>query len=310
MSDYKYRCQYIRNLSCLFNRSDIYVLYTPDKECASGSINDDMVTIFRRILEKKSTFSTDAVLLIDSYGGSSDAAISIVGMLHSVYSKVIGIAYDKAYSAATIALLCCDEILMSRFARLGPIDPQVTGGFEKGPGKRPILSNINSIRKYYELLSKEHLEKINEVTLEYYCAAMSYSDNVLKPIFKKHCSVVLLEYAWCLFNGGFGSHSHGIDFVSAKELGLDVKKLPSEIESEVKNIIRSMEDEAECLSAGYYSTAIGKNEKEGEITAIFSFIETEETNYSLLWEQYVFLNEKGEIQSRTLSKKWVEKNKI
>ncbi|MEG0587966.1 MAG: hypothetical protein RR506_08705 [Akkermansia sp.] len=71
----------------------------------------------------------DLLLIVHSSGGDGNAAAQFVEYLRKKYTgkKITAIVPHKAMSAATMICMGCDEIIMSKFASLGPIDPQLNG---------------------------------------------------------------------------------------------------------------------------------------------------------------------------------------
>jgi hypothetical protein len=80
-------------------------------------------------------------VLIESPGGSVDAAHRVVQILRQKYTSIRFIVPGSAYSAATMIALSGDEILMDDAASLGPIDPQING-----IPARSILNGFAAVR--------------------------------------------------------------------------------------------------------------------------------------------------------------------
>lgn len=78
---------------------------------------------FQEVIE--SLDDSDLDVLIESPGGSPEAAESIVTMLRSKFSNVRFIVPNVAKSAGTILALSGDIILMDDKSELGPTDPQM-----------------------------------------------------------------------------------------------------------------------------------------------------------------------------------------
>lgn len=64
-------------------------------------------------------------VLIQSPGGSAEAAEAIIDLLRSRYSNLRFIIPDQAKSAATMMCCAADQLLMDEKSELGPIDPQM-----------------------------------------------------------------------------------------------------------------------------------------------------------------------------------------
>ncbi len=66
-------------------------------------------------------------LLIESNGGSAEAAERIVRLFRERFDSVRFIIPGNAYSAATLICFSGDKLIMSSTGTLGPIDPQING---------------------------------------------------------------------------------------------------------------------------------------------------------------------------------------
>src|SRR6266545_6051460 len=66
-------------------------------------------------------------VLIESNGGSAEAAERIVRLLRSRFDSIRYIIPGNAYSAATLVGFSGDSLVMSSISTLGPIDPQING---------------------------------------------------------------------------------------------------------------------------------------------------------------------------------------
>ncbi len=64
-------------------------------------------------------------LLLESGGGDIDAAAKIVKLCRAHCKKFSVMVPFTAKSAATLIAICADEIVMTKSAELGPVDPQV-----------------------------------------------------------------------------------------------------------------------------------------------------------------------------------------
>ncbi len=112
------------------------------------SINDEDVVLFEDILQKMDV-TKGLALLINSPGGSGESAERIVNICrsNSGTGTFKAIVLGKAKSAATIICFGAEEIIMTKSAELGPIDPQVYL-------KDRLLSAYNLITTYKELFKE------------------------------------------------------------------------------------------------------------------------------------------------------------
>lgn len=97
--------------------SDLY-LFSADIEVATA---DTLIQLIRC----KSSRRDNAVLILATYGGDPDAAYRIARALKQSYKKFTLFVFGYCKSAGTLIAIGADEIIMSDFAELGPLDVQV-----------------------------------------------------------------------------------------------------------------------------------------------------------------------------------------
>lgn len=92
----------------------------------SDSITSNSVDILMRSLISIKSKKENLVLVLTTYGGDPDAAYRLVRFIKRKYNKLILLLYGYCKSAGTLVTLGADEIVMSDFAELGPLDVQLT----------------------------------------------------------------------------------------------------------------------------------------------------------------------------------------
>ena len=128
------------------------------------------IPLFEDLL--RSVDSENGVLLINSPGGSGEAAEKILLMCRKRFTKSFQVIVpDFAKSAATMIAIGSDKILMGYLSELGPIDPQFMT-VPMGPGipARSLIDGLEIIREkvkggdpiqlYYPMLSQIRPEVI------------------------------------------------------------------------------------------------------------------------------------------------------
>ncbi|HEX9913639.1 MAG TPA: hypothetical protein VGB32_01870 [Candidatus Bathyarchaeia archaeon] len=128
------------------------------------------IPLFEDLL--RSVDSEDGVLMINSPGGSGEAAEKILLMCRKRFNKSFRVIVpDFAKSAATMIALGSDKIMMGYLSELGPIDPQfMTGPIGPGIPARSLIDGLEIIREkvkagdpiqlYYPMLSQIRPELI------------------------------------------------------------------------------------------------------------------------------------------------------
>jgi len=102
-----------------------------------GSIDVGVIRTFRDFVERMASASTHGrrrlVFLLNTPGGSAEAAEKMVEVIRQHYTEVFFVVPDFALSAGTILCMSGDRIYMDYSSSLGPIDPQVWNGKEWVP---------------------------------------------------------------------------------------------------------------------------------------------------------------------------------
>ena len=90
----------------------------------SQGLFEDVIYGLQRILRKLPS-NKGIDLILESHGGSIDAAATIASLCRERFGKLRVIIPFMAKSAATLVALSADQRLLTCFAQLGPVDPQV-----------------------------------------------------------------------------------------------------------------------------------------------------------------------------------------
>lgn len=87
-------------------------------------------------------------VLIHSSGGDALAAWKLMSLLRERFKSVGVLVPSMAFSAATLFALGADEILMHRYASLGPIDPQITITLADGKQRRFAYEDVGAYLRF------------------------------------------------------------------------------------------------------------------------------------------------------------------
>ncbi len=97
-------------------------------------------------------------LLVYSRGGDTNVPWAIVSFLREISDRLTVLVPFAAHSSGTLLALGADEIHMSRFATLSPIDPTVTNAFNPtdptNPGLRIPIA-VEDVLAYIELADEQ-----------------------------------------------------------------------------------------------------------------------------------------------------------
>ena len=131
--------------------ADIIVYY--------GEIFDSVEAKIKRIVEdlqSESSPNKKCYIILTTPGGSLNPVNRMVSIFRHFYSEVNFIIPDYAYSAGTIFCMSGDNILMSYYSALGPVDPQV----QNKDGK--LVAALGYLDKINELLNKAQNNTISQ----------------------------------------------------------------------------------------------------------------------------------------------------
>ncbi len=89
-------------------------------------------------------------LVLSTYGGDADAAYAVARSLQACYEHFTVYVFGQCKSAGTILVLGADEIVMSRWGELGPLDIQLLKEDELGlrTSGLDIFDALDALREY------------------------------------------------------------------------------------------------------------------------------------------------------------------
>lgn len=87
-------------------------------------------------------------VMIHSTGGDALAAWKLMSVLRERFKSVSVLVPNMAFSAATIFALGADEIVMHRFASLGPIDPQIQISLPDGKTRGFAYEDVGAFLRF------------------------------------------------------------------------------------------------------------------------------------------------------------------
>ena len=150
-------------------------------------------------------------IVLHTPGGLVLASLQIARALQQRKGKVRVIIPHYAMSGGTLIALAADEIIMSRHAVLGPVDPQL--------GQYPAASIMS-------VLEKKPIEEIDDQTLILADVGAKAIQQVRQSVFELLSSHYPQEKARelaDLLSTGTWTHDYPITFEKAKEIGLKVR---------------------------------------------------------------------------------------
>jgi hypothetical protein len=93
----------------------------------SDWINDEKADNFIHVVKEEKIVHSNVILILTTNGGDPNAAFRMVRFLKNKYrnGKLIFFIFGRCKSAGTLMALAADEIVMSDFSELGPLDVQI-----------------------------------------------------------------------------------------------------------------------------------------------------------------------------------------
>ena len=156
-------------------------------------------------------------IVLHTPGGLVLASLQIARAIHKHEGKVTAFVPHYAMSGGTLIALAADEIVMSEYAVLGPVDPQL--------GQYPAASIIKAV-------AKKSLDRIKDETLilaDQAEKAVSQVRSGVRELLLTKCSEEKADELSRLLSEGTWTHDHPITFETAKSFGLPARcNIPSE----------------------------------------------------------------------------------
>ena len=178
-------------------------------------------------------------LFLHSPGGFLDSAYKIIRICKEYSNEFNVIVPLAAKSAATVICLGANEIVMTVFAELGPIDPII-----QHPYKSDVRVPARSIKDFFEFLSSTETGKVlvdpqfktqmsnllDPYLIGSYQTALNSSKQIAEKLLKENAlknKPQLVEVAVNKLTEYYYSHSYVIDRNEAREIGLNVTNAES-----------------------------------------------------------------------------------
>ena len=207
----------------------------------------------------------NAALILTTYGGSPDAGYRIARLLKKKYQKFILYVFGYCKSAGTLVAVGANEIVMSEYGELGPLDMQVTKEDElRSTSTLDYLQALISLKgqafnmfeEFFLSLKRNSGSSITTKTAA--SIATSLTTGILAPIAEQIDPLRigevqrtlnmsydygrrLTENNEMLFSliSDYPSHGFVIDYKEAKELFKNVRE-PDEIEQHIADLLHRL----------------------------------------------------------------------
>lgn len=244
--------------------SRVIAYVTGDREGMGTQIGADTPDIFLEHLDtiKK---AEKISLIIYTRGGDTLAAWNIVNLFREFCDNFEVIIPNKCRSAGTLMSLGANNIVMTKQATLGPIDPSITRPMSPiipttNPPQKLSIS-VESVKGYISLLKKEFgAQSDNAISMAYTKLAEQIHPLVLGDVYRTQKQIQML--AKQLLSKGYtnkkaiknivdflcsdsGSHDYTINRTEAQNLGLHIEVPTQEMYTQLKTWYSDISSELE-----------------------------------------------------------------
>lgn len=215
-----------------------------------AQINDDaMVPLYKqlRAIGKQRRLN----LFLHSRGGATEAPWKVIEMCRNFCEYFVVLIPYRAHSAATHIALGANEIVMTAFAELGPVDPYRTHPLLPiGPDNKPVSISVQDMKHCVSFIKREAdipytpealaqlfaamFEKIHPLAMGAIEQSYALSQIISEKALATHMDAEkdrdrITEIASTLLDG-YKSHRFQIGRTEARKLGLPVVDADSQME--------------------------------------------------------------------------------
>jgi hypothetical protein len=248
--------------------SRILVYVTGDRRGLETSIGNDAYEYFVNHLDKIGPVQKISLYLY-TRGGDTLSAWSIINLIKQFAEEIEVIVPSKCHSAGTLMSLGAKQIIMTKQATLGPIDPSVNHPLNPaipgGPPNARVPVSVEAIEGYIQLV-KEECEFNTERDAGKLIEILSHAIHpiVLGQVYRAKAQIKMLsrrllsdqiqderkiENIINFLCSGSGSHDYTIHHREARdELGLNIQKPSPELYDLIKTIYDDIVKELELTS--------------------------------------------------------------
>jgi hypothetical protein len=251
--------------------SKLLVYITGDRQGMETQIATDQLDYFSEHLDKIGKTNKISLLLY-TRGGDTMAAYSLVNLIRQFCVEFEIIIPSKARSSGTIISLGADNIIMTKQATLGPIDPSLNGPlnpqnpfFPENPQARMPVS-VESIQGFFDL-AKNELKLNDEANLKDVLLSLSEKVHplVLGNVYRTRTQIQMvarkllqkqlgaesgekIDKIIAFLCSDSGSHDYAIYRNEARdELGLAIEKPDDELYNLIKLIFEDIKQELQLV---------------------------------------------------------------
>ncbi len=252
-------------------QSKLLIYFTGDRRGMETQIAPDVLEYFSEHLDKIGKVKKISLFLY-TRGGDTMAAWSLVNLIRQFCREFEIIIPSKARSSGTIISLGADNIMMTKQATLGPIDPSLNSPLNPQNPQYPnnpqarIPVSVESIQGFFDLAKNELrlndesnlkdvllklTEKVHPLVLGNVYRSRTQIQMVARKLLQKQLGAAEQEKIDKIVSflcSDSGSHDYAIYRNEARdELGLSIEKPNDEQYERIKSIFDNIRDELKLL---------------------------------------------------------------
>jgi len=261
-------------------KSQVLVYITGDRRGLEAVIGSDVYDFFVNQLDKIGA-TPKISLYLYTRGGDTLAAWSIINLIKQFTDEIEVIAPSKCHSAGTLISLGAKQIIMTKQATLGPIDPSINHPLNPqipfGPPGVTAQISVEAIEGYIQLMKREcEFNKKHDTNKLMELLSQNIHPAVLGQVYRTKTQIKMLSKRLLadqvknndkidnIINflcSGSGSHDYTIHRREARdELGLNIEKPDEELYKIIKAIYDDIERELELTTAFDPNQILGSNQ--------------------------------------------------
>lgn len=261
--------------------SKLLVYFTGDRPGMETQIMTDVLEYFSEHLDEIGKVEKISLLLY-TRGGDTMAAYSLVNLIRQFCTNFEIIIPSKARSSGTIICLGADNIMMTKQATLGPIDPSLNSPLNP---QNPLIPNnpqaripvsVESIQGFFDLAKQELklndeenlkdvllnlAEKVHPLVLGNVYRSRTQIQMVARKLLQKQLGAAESEKIDKIISflcSDSGSHDYAIYRDEARdELGLTIEKPNDEQYSKIKEVFDNIREDLKLLEPFNHNTELG-----------------------------------------------------
>lgn len=263
--------------------SKVIVYVTGDRRGMETQISTDVLEFFSEQLDKIGKVEKISLFLY-TRGGDTMAAWSLVNLIRQFCNDFEVIIPSKSRSSGTIISLGADNIVMTKQATLGPIDPSLNSPLNPQNPQAPnnpqarIPVSVESIQGFFDL-AKNELKVNDEANLKDILLNLAGKVHplVLGNVYRSRSQIQMVARKLLVKQLGegqtekidkivsflcsdSGSHDYAIYRNEAKdELGLSIEKPDDDLYKIIKDIFDDLREELKLLEPFNPNLILGAN---------------------------------------------------